>query len=138
MWSGLVKTTKEGGIDVIETYVFGMAMNFLRAIITLGMVRSSQVCEDCSTDGMYLILRFGSFVVAEWNFGVKKIKMLFYDIVGFLFGCITCLELFWTNSEPFNVCRRNVDFMTLVVNIMKKEKLFITLNMKLVWWKMCG
>ncbi|KAL6326236.1 hypothetical protein AAG906_001779 [Vitis piasezkii] len=32
MW-WMVKTTKEGGIDVIETYVFGMAMNFLRAII---------------------------------------------------------------------------------------------------------
>ncbi|RVW12256.1 putative glutamate carboxypeptidase AMP1 [Vitis vinifera] len=35
MWPGLVKTTKEGGIDVIETYVFWNGHELLQALITL-------------------------------------------------------------------------------------------------------
>ncbi|RVW21805.1 Beta-galactosidase 10 [Vitis vinifera] len=177
--SGLVKTAKEGGIDVIETYVFqnGHELSPSNVILLWGVVRSSQVCEDCSAAGMYLILHIGPFVATEWNFGCvdninilyfyiknnggkEKIKMLCYDIMGFLFGCITCLEL---SSKPIvnpsRYVNGNVDvwflyhmqkFMTLIVNIMKKDKLLhlkspiiltqasITLNMKLVWWKMCG
>ncbi|KAL6342207.1 hypothetical protein AAG906_006823 [Vitis piasezkii] len=151
--SGLVKTAKEGGIDVIETYYyFGGWYDLLKFV---------KIVQQA---GMYLILHIGPFVATEWNFGcvdniniLKKIKMLCYDIMGFLFGCITCLEL---SSKPIvnpsRYVNGNVDvwflkFMTLIVNIMKKDKLFasqggpiiltqasITLNMKLVWWKMCG
>ncbi|KAL6311902.1 hypothetical protein AAG906_001776 [Vitis piasezkii] len=58
--------------------------------ITLGMVQSSQVCEDCSQDGMWLILHIGPFVAAEWNFGWGSVWL--HYVLG---------TVFQTNSEPF-------------------------------------
>ncbi|KAJ0453584.1 putative beta-galactosidase [Helianthus annuus] len=43
MWPGLVKTAKEGGVDVIETYVFWNGHE-----PSPGNVRSTQICEDSS------------------------------------------------------------------------------------------
>ncbi|RVW68039.1 Beta-galactosidase 10 [Vitis vinifera] len=64
MWPGLVKTAKEGGIDVIEIYVFWNGHEL-----------------SPGTAGMYLILRIGPFVAAEWDFGIHSFSFCSHDIL---------------------------------------------------------
>ncbi|CBI16777.3 unnamed protein product, partial [Vitis vinifera] len=70
MWLGLVKTTKEGGINVIETYVFWNGHELSPGNYYFGgwydLLKFVKIVQQART---YLILRFGPFVVAEWNFG---------------------------------------------------------------------
>uniref|UniRef100_F6GWG3 beta-galactosidase n=1 Tax=Vitis vinifera TaxID=29760 RepID=F6GWG3_VITVI len=101
MWSGLVKTAKEGGIDVIETYVFQNGHELSPSNYYFGgwydLLKFVKIVQQA---GMYLILHIGPFVATEWNFGT----------------------IFQTNSKPFKYHMQK--FMTLIVNIMKKDKLF--------------
>ncbi|CAN4085370.1 unnamed protein product [Withania somnifera] len=78
-----VQLAKEGGVDVIETY----------------------------QAGMYMILRIGPFVAAEWNFGGLPVWL--HYVPG---------TTFRTDSEPLK--HHMQKFMTYAVNLMKKERLF--------------
>ncbi|KAJ9671017.1 hypothetical protein PVL29_027139 [Vitis rotundifolia] len=112
MWPGLVKTAKEGGIDVIETYVFWNGHELSPGNYYFGgrydLLKFVKIVQQA---GMYLILRIGPFVAAEWNFG--GVPVWLHYVPG---------TVFRTNSEPFKYHMQK--FMTLIVNIMKKEKLF--------------
>ncbi|KAG5050111.1 hypothetical protein JHK85_011214 [Glycine max] len=70
MWPGLVQTAKEGGVDVIETYVFWNGHELSPGNYYFGgrfdLVKFAKTVQQA---GMYLILRIGPFVAAEWNFG---------------------------------------------------------------------
>ncbi|KAJ4838181.1 hypothetical protein Tsubulata_032522 [Turnera subulata] len=70
MWPGLVQTAKEGGVDVIETYVFWngheIAPNQYNFEGRYDLVKFVKIVQQA---GMHLILRIGPFVAAEWNFG---------------------------------------------------------------------
>ncbi|KAK9266033.1 hypothetical protein L1049_007434 [Liquidambar formosana] len=70
MWPGLVQMAKEGGVDVIETYVFWNGHELSPDNYYFGgrydLVRFVKIVQQA---GMYLILRIGPFVAAEWNFG---------------------------------------------------------------------
>ncbi|GAU19559.1 hypothetical protein TSUD_303720 [Trifolium subterraneum] len=70
MWPGLVQTAKEGGVDVIETYVFWNGHELSPGNYYFGgrfdLVNFAKIVQEA---GMYLILRIGPFVAAEWNFG---------------------------------------------------------------------
>ncbi|KAJ0727420.1 putative beta-galactosidase [Helianthus annuus] len=72
MWPGLVKTAKEGGVDVIETYVFWNGHEPSPGNYYFGgrydLPKFVKIVQDA---GMLLILRIGPFVAAEWNFGWK-------------------------------------------------------------------
>ncbi|KAJ0960273.1 hypothetical protein J5N97_001888 [Dioscorea zingiberensis] len=70
MWPGLVSLAKDGGADAIETYVFWnghepSAGNYYFEE-RFDLVKFVEIVRDA---GMYLILRIGPFVAAEWNFG---------------------------------------------------------------------
>ncbi|KAM3702755.1 hypothetical protein ACJW31_04G048400 [Castanea mollissima] len=98
MWPGLVQTAKEGGADVIETYVFWNGHE----------LSPNNIVQEA---GLYLILRIGPFVAAEWNFG--GIPVWLHYVPG---------TVFRTDNEPFKYYMQK--FTTFIVNLMKQEKLF--------------
>ncbi|RVW55025.1 Beta-galactosidase 10 [Vitis vinifera] len=91
MWPGLVKTAKEGGIDVIETYVFWNGHELSPDNYYFGgrydLLKFVKIVQQAR---MYLILRVGPFVAAEWNFG--GVPVWLHYVPG---------TVFRTNSEPF-------------------------------------
>ncbi|XP_035834794.1 beta-galactosidase 10-like [Helianthus annuus] len=112
MWPGLVKTAKEGGVDVIETYVFWNGHEPSPGNYYFGgrydLPKFVKIIQDA---GMLLILRIGPFVAAEWNFG--GIPVWLHYVPG---------TVFRTDNEPFKHYMQN--FTTLIVNMMKKDKFF--------------
>ncbi|KAK2973788.1 hypothetical protein RJ640_008193, partial [Escallonia rubra] len=114
MWPKLVKTAKEGGVDVIETYVFwnGHELSPGNVRYYFGgrydLVKFVKIVQQAR---LYLILRIGPFVAAEWNFG--GVPVWLHYVPG---------TVFRTDNEPFKHYMQN--FTTLIVNMMKQEKLF--------------
>ncbi|KAL6223244.1 hypothetical protein ACLB2K_006632 [Fragaria x ananassa] len=112
MWPGLVQTAKEGGVDVIETYVFWNGHEPSPGNYYFGgrydLVKFAKIVEDA---GMYLILRIGPFVAAEWYFGGVPVWLHYVPDT-----------VFRTDNEPFKYHMQK--FTTLIVNLMKQEKLF--------------
>ncbi|GMN33171.1 hypothetical protein TIFTF001_004011 [Ficus carica] len=93
MWPGLVQTAKEGGADVIETYVFWNGHEPSQGNYYFGgrydLVKFVKIVQQA---GMYLILRIGPFVAAEWNFG--GIPVWLHYVNG---------TVFRTDNEPFKI-----------------------------------
>ncbi|XP_057787718.1 beta-galactosidase 10 [Salvia miltiorrhiza] len=112
MWPGLVELAKEGGINTIETYVFWNGHELSPNNYYFGgrydLVR---FCKTVQEAGMYLILRIGPFVAAEWNFG--GVPVWLHYVPG---------TVFRTDNEPFKYYMKK--FMTFIVEKMKKNKLF--------------
>ncbi|KAL5755424.1 hypothetical protein ACOSP7_023644 [Xanthoceras sorbifolium] len=112
MWPGLVQTAKEGGADVIESYVFWNGHELSPDKYYFGgrfdLVKFVKIVQQA---GMYMILRIGPFVAAEYNFG--GVPVWLHYIPG---------TVFRTDNEPFKYYMQK--FTTLIVNLMKKEKLF--------------
>ncbi|CBI29488.3 unnamed protein product, partial [Vitis vinifera] len=75
------------------------------------MVRSSQVCEDCSA-------RWDVVDSPYWSICCSRMEFR-WDSCLVALGAWNCLP---DHSEPFKYHMQK--FMTLIVNIMKKEKLF--------------
>ncbi|XP_077249768.1 beta-galactosidase 3-like [Tasmannia lanceolata] len=112
MWPGLIATAKEGGIDVIETYVFWNGHELSPGNYYFGgrydLVKFVKIVQQA---GLYLILRIGPFVAAEWNFG--GVPVWLHYVPG---------TVFRTDNEPFKVHMKN--FTTFIVNLMRQEKFF--------------
>ncbi|XP_031092539.1 beta-galactosidase 10 isoform X1 [Ipomoea triloba] len=112
MWPGLVQLAKEGGADVIETYVFWNGHEpFPGKYYFGGRYDLVKFCKIVQQAGMYMILRIGPFIAAEWNFG--GIPVWLHYVPG---------TIFRTDNEPFKHYMQN--FMTFIVNLMKQERLF--------------
>ncbi|OAY42814.1 beta-galactosidase 15 [Manihot esculenta] len=112
MWPSLIRKSKEGGLNTIETYVFWNAhepqprqYDFAE---NLDLVRFIKTIRD---EGLYAILRIGPYVCAEWDYGGFPI---------------------WLHSLPGIKMRTNNDvfknemqiFTTYIVDMMKREGLF--------------
>ncbi|EHA8587341.1 beta-galactosidase 3 [Cocos nucifera] len=119
MWPGLVATAKQGGADVIETYVFWNGHELSPGNYyfedRFDLVKFVRIVRDA---GMYMILRIGPFVAAEWNFGCglwscSGVPVWLHYVPG---------TVFRTNSEPFK--RHTESFTTYIVEMMKREKFF--------------
>ncbi|CAH9056652.1 unnamed protein product [Cuscuta epithymum] len=112
MWPGLVQLAKEGGADVIETYVFWNGHEHSPGNYYFGgrydLVKFCKIVQQAS---MYMILRIGPFIAAEWNFG--GIPIWLHYVPG---------TTFRTDNEPFKYHMHS--FMTFIVNLMKQERLF--------------
>nr|GFA19699.1 galactose-binding domain-like protein [Tanacetum cinerariifolium] len=70
MWPDLIKKAKDGGLDVIQTYVFWNGhepspgkYNFNGRYDLVKFIKLVQQA------GLYVHLRIGPYVCAEWNFG---------------------------------------------------------------------
>ncbi|KAE8689201.1 Beta-galactosidase 3 [Hibiscus syriacus] len=93
MWPGLVQTAKEGGVDVIESYVFWNGHELSPGKYNFegryDLVKFVKIVQQA---GMYMILRIGPFVAAEWNFG--GVPVWLHYVPG---------TVFRTDNEPFKV-----------------------------------
>ncbi|KAJ8477033.1 hypothetical protein OPV22_020760 [Ensete ventricosum] len=91
MWPDLVATAKRGGADVIETYVFWNGHEPSPGQFyfedRFDLVKFAKIVRDA---GMYMILRIGPFVAAEWNYG--GVPVWLHYVPG---------TVFRTDSEPF-------------------------------------
>lgn len=112
MWPSLVQTAKDGGVDVIESYVFWNGHEPSPGNYYFGgrydLVKFVKIIQQAQ---MYMILRIGPFVAAEWNFG--GVPVWLHYIPG---------TVFRTDNEPFKYHMQK--FLTFIVNLMKQEKLF--------------
>ncbi|KAI4350273.1 hypothetical protein L6164_004744 [Bauhinia variegata] len=112
LWPDILEKAKLGGLDVIQTYVFWNVHERQKDKFTVeeryDIVKFIKLVQE---KGMYVTLRVGPFIQAEWNHGglpywLREIP----DII------------FRSDNEPFK--KEMQQFVTMVVNKMKEEKLF--------------
>ncbi|KAH1220425.1 Beta-galactosidase 8 [Glycine max] len=76
MWSDLIQKSKDGGLDVIETYVFWnlyepVQGQVLFCSVNVNIRRADLVkfVKAVAAAGLYVHLRIGPYACAEWNYG---------------------------------------------------------------------
>ncbi|MED6122823.1 hypothetical protein PIB30_043501 [Stylosanthes scabra] len=112
MWPSLIKKAKEGGLDVIETYVFWNAHEpHYRQYDFTGNLDLVRFIKTVQNEGLKAMLRIGPYVCAEWNYGGFPVWL--HNIPGIEFR---------TNNPQFENEMKN--FTTLIVDMMNHEKLF--------------
>ncbi|XP_020106800.1 beta-galactosidase 15 isoform X2 [Ananas comosus] len=112
MWPGLIAKSKEGGADVIQTYVFWNGHEPIRGQYNFeGRYDLVKFVKLVAEQGLYLHLRIGPYVCAEWNFGGLPVWLR--DIPGIEFR---------TDNAPFKDEMQR--FVKKVVDMMKQEMLF--------------
>lgn len=112
MWPGLIQKAKDGGLDVIQTYVFWNGhepspgkYNFEGRY---DLVRFIKLVHQA---GLYVHLRIGPYICGEWNFGGFPVWLKY----------VPGME-FRTDNQPFKVAMQG--FVAKIVNLMKSERLF--------------
>ncbi|KAG7969843.1 hypothetical protein I3843_07G053100 [Carya illinoinensis] len=112
MWEDLIQKAKDGGLDVVETYVFWNVhepspgnYNFEGRYDLVRFIKTVQKA------GLYANLRIGPYVCAEWNFGGFPVWLKYVPGISFR-----------TDNEPFK--RAMQGFTEKIVGLMKSEKLF--------------
>ncbi|KAG5234369.1 beta-galactosidase [Salix suchowensis] len=112
MWPSLIAKAKEGGVDVIQTYVFWNLheprpgeYDFSGRNDVVGFVKEIQA------QGLYVCLRIGPFIESEWTYG------------GFPFWLHDVPDIVYrSDNEPFKFYMQN--FTTKIVSMMKSEGLY--------------
>ncbi|XP_074263626.1 beta-galactosidase 5-like isoform X1 [Silene latifolia] len=112
MWEDLITKAKVGGLDVIDTYVFWNVhepspgkYNFEERYDIVKFIKTVQRV------GLYVNLRIGPYVCAEWNFGGFPVWLKYVPGISFR-----------TNNEPFKQAMQG--FTQKIVQMMKSERLF--------------
>ncbi|KAI4386958.1 hypothetical protein MLD38_004831 [Melastoma candidum] len=112
MWPDLIEKAKEGGVDVIQTYVFwnGHEPEPEKYYFedNYDLVKFVKLVQQA---GLYVHLRIGPYVCAEWNFGGFPVWLKYIPGIDFR-----------TDNEPFKYQMKK--FATMIVGMMKQEKLF--------------
>ncbi|KAI8322136.1 hypothetical protein GQ54DRAFT_260554 [Martensiomyces pterosporus] len=106
MWDSLMKKAKKGGINTIDTYVFWNMHEKVKGQYDFSTDRANLplFLETARQNGLFVMLRIGPYVCAEWNYGGFPHWLRYEkDIV------------FRTNSEPF--MREMAKFVAKVVDI---------------------
>uniref|UniRef100_A0A2C9W6M4 Beta-galactosidase n=1 Tax=Manihot esculenta TaxID=3983 RepID=A0A2C9W6M4_MANES len=112
MWPDLIKKSKEGGLDAIETYVFWNAHEPTRRQYDFsGNHDLVRFIKAIQAEGLYAVLRIGPYACAEWNYGGFPVWL--HNMPG--------IELRTANDVFMNEMQ---NFTTLIVDMMKQEKLF--------------
>uniref|UniRef100_A0A7N0U519 Beta-galactosidase n=1 Tax=Kalanchoe fedtschenkoi TaxID=63787 RepID=A0A7N0U519_KALFE len=112
MWPTLLRRAKEGGLNVIQTYVFWNIHEPVEGQYNFtgnyDLVRFIKLIQK---NGMYCTLRLGPFIQAEWNHG------------GLPYWLRTKKDIIFRNDNaPFKYYMQK--WVTLVINMMKKERLY--------------
>ncbi|CAI0407269.1 unnamed protein product [Linum tenue] len=112
MWPEIIRLSKEGGLDVIETYVFWNNHEPERGQYYFeGRFDLVKFVKTVQEAGLLVHLRIGPYACAEWNYG--GFPMWLHFLPGIQFR---------TNNAIFkNEMKR---FLAKVVNLMKEERLF--------------
>ncbi|KHG01120.1 Beta-galactosidase [Gossypium arboreum] len=125
MWPDLIAKAKEGGLDVIQTYVFWNGHEPSPGNYYFedryDLVRFIKLVQQA---GLYVHLRIGPYICAEWNFGCLPICSVFW-FRGFPVWLKYVPGIaFRTDNEPFKAAMQK--FTEKIVSMMKAEKLFET------------
>ncbi|XP_008225494.1 PREDICTED: beta-galactosidase 8 [Prunus mume] len=112
MWPDLIQKSKDGGLDVIETYVFWNFHEPVRGQYDFsGRKDLVKFVKIVAQAGLYVHLRIGPYVCAEWNYGGFPLWLHF----------IPGIQL-RTDNEPFKAEMQR--FTAKIVDMMKEEKLY--------------
>ncbi|KAI3519199.1 hypothetical protein L1887_08226 [Cichorium endivia] len=112
MWEDIIMKAKEGGLDVIETYVFWNVHEPAPGIYNFeGRYNLVRFLKTVQKAGLYAHLRIGPYVCAEWNFGGFPVWLKYVPGISFR-----------TDNEPFKWAMKL--FTEKIVNLMKSENLF--------------
>ncbi|KAF6152219.1 hypothetical protein GIB67_005873 [Kingdonia uniflora] len=112
MWPDLIQKAKDGGLDVIQTYVFWNGHEpspeeyYFEG--RYDIVRFIKLVKEA---GLYVHLRVGPYACAEWNFGGFPVWLKFIPGISFR-----------TDNEPFKAVMKR--FTEKIVGLMKEEELF--------------
>ncbi|KAK3150572.1 hypothetical protein QOZ80_3AG0234950 [Eleusine coracana subsp. coracana] len=112
MWEGLIQKAKDGGLDVIQTYVFWNGHEPTPGNYYFeeryDLVRFIKTVHKA---GMFVHLRIGPYICGEWNFGGFPVWLKYVPGISFR-----------TDNEPFKTAMQG--FTEKIVGMMKSEKLF--------------
>ncbi|XP_021600928.1 beta-galactosidase 16 isoform X1 [Manihot esculenta] len=112
MWPSLIAKAKEGGIDVIDTYVFWNLHEPQPAQYDFSGRRDIvRFIKEVEAQGLYVCLRIGPFIQAEWSYG--GLPFWLYNISGIVYR---------SDNEPFKFQMQS--FTTKIVTMMQSEKLY--------------
>ncbi|PIA52828.1 hypothetical protein AQUCO_01000597v1 [Aquilegia coerulea] len=112
MWGDLIQKAKQGGINVIETYVFWNGHEPSPGNYYFeGRYDLVRFMKTVQQAGLYAHLRIGPYVCAEWNFGGFPVWLKYVPGISFR-----------TDNEPFKMAMQG--FTQKIVNLMKSENLF--------------
>ncbi|KAM5584077.1 beta-galactosidase 8 [Rosa sericea] len=112
MWPDLIQKSKDGGLDVIETYVFWNSHEPVRGKYNFeGRNDLVRFVKAVAAAGLYVHLRIGPYVCAEWNYGGFPLWLHF----------IPGIKL-RTDNEPYKAEMQR--FTAKIVEMMKNEKLY--------------
>ncbi|XP_045800001.1 beta-galactosidase 1-like [Trifolium pratense] len=114
MWPDLIQKAKEGGLDVIQTYVFWNGHEpspdkyYFEG--NYDLVKFIKLVQQA---GLYVHLRIGPYVCAEWNFGGFPVWLKYIPGISFR-----------TDNGPFKFQMQK--FTEKIVGMMKEERLYET------------
>ncbi|KAM0860765.1 hypothetical protein ACQ4PT_046326 [Festuca glaucescens] len=112
MWPKLIAKARRGGLDVIQTYVFWNVHEPLQGQYNFeGRYDIVKFIREIQAQGLYVSLRIGPFIEAEWKYG--GFPFWLHDVPNITFR---------TDNEPFKQHMQR--FVTQIVNMMKHEGLY--------------
>ncbi|XP_057970690.1 beta-galactosidase 6 [Malania oleifera] len=112
MWPSLIAKGKEGGLDVIQTYVFWNLHEPQPGQYDFsGRNDLVKFIKEIQAQGLYACLRIGPYIEGEWNYG--GLPFWLHDVPGIVYR---------SDNEPFKFYMQN--FTTKIVNLMKSEGLY--------------
>ncbi|XP_043696699.1 beta-galactosidase 8 [Telopea speciosissima] len=112
MWPDLIQKSKDGGLDVIETYVFWNLHEPVQNQYDFeGRKDLVKFVKTVAEAGLYVHLRIGPYVCAEWNYGGFPLWLHFVPGIKFR-----------TDNEPFKTEMQR--FTAKIVDMMKQENLY--------------
>ncbi|XP_047175416.1 beta-galactosidase 8-like [Vigna umbellata] len=112
MWPDIIQKSKDGGLDVIETYVFWNLHEPVQGQYNFeGRADLVKFVKTVAAAGLYVHLRIGPYACAEWNYGGFPLWLHFIPGIQFR-----------TDNKPFEAEMQR--FTAKIVDMMKKENLY--------------
>ncbi|KAA8541690.1 hypothetical protein F0562_022842 [Nyssa sinensis] len=112
MWPDLIQKAKEGGLDVIQSYVFWNGHEPQPGKYYFeGRYDLVKFIKLVQRAGLYFHLRIGPYACAEWNFGGFPVWLKYVPGISFR-----------TDNGPFKAAMQK--FTKKIVDMMKAEKLY--------------
>ncbi|KAL5229014.1 hypothetical protein ABZP36_017279 [Zizania latifolia] len=112
VWPDLIQKAKDGGLDVVQTYVFWNGHEPSPGQYYFeGRYDLVHFIKLVKQAGLYVHLRIGPYVCAEWNFGGFPVWLKYVPGISFR-----------TDNEPFKAEMQK--FTAKIVDMMKSEELF--------------
>ncbi|BAT90603.1 hypothetical protein LR48_Vigan08g153200 [Vigna angularis] len=114
MWPDIIQKSKDGGLDVIETYVFWNLHEPVQGQYNFeGRADLVEFVKTVAAAGLYVHLRIGPYACAEWNYGGFPLWLHFIPGIQFR-----------TDNKPFE--KEMKRFTAKIVDMMKQENLYMS------------